>query len=324
MRVSKLIAAFTGAVRTAAAMLPELAAFATAFSLTLEALHLYSQYKKALGWGDVHLTTFDKLLSYNFQAEGEFVLAASAQPNNSYQVQIRLQPYGDSYSVTIMTQIAAAVGNDRVTFDLRLAPTPSGLTEPVHLERGQSSRGLERRDTLRDIHDLIRDFLEFWRNSPRDKQWLVSSLSTQLGSAAHSGAVKGLLGSDSGKANDFQLADGTVLAQPLTTAQLYGEYANAWRVSQTTSLLDDGPGQTTATFTNLNFPTDPVSLSDLPAALVTQAAQAVAAAGITDPNVAAAAEFDYAETGDPSFISGAATVSQGLPTTTLATVVPYP
>ena len=36
--------------------------------------------------------------------------------------------------------------------------------------------------------------------------------------------------------------------QPITTTQLYGEFANAWRVTQSTSLLDYGHGQTSGTF----------------------------------------------------------------------------
>ena len=50
--------------------------------------------------------------------------------------------------------------------------------------------------------------------------------------------------------------DGTVLPQPLTSDQLYNVYGNSWRVSQATSLFDYGSGQTTQTFTDLNFPVD--------------------------------------------------------------------
>jgi hypothetical protein len=81
------------------------------------------------------------------------------------------------------------------------------------------------------------------------------NVSTQLGPSDGPGSVQGLLGADTGQANDFQLANGTVLSQPLTSAELYGEFANAWRVTQSSSLLDYGTGQTTATFTNVNFST---------------------------------------------------------------------
>ena len=150
------------------------------------------------------------------------------------------------------------------------------------------------------------------------------SIFTQLSSTDGPGSVKGLLGADTGQANDFQLADGTVLPQPLTQAQLYGEYADAWRVTQASSLLDYGAGQTTATFTDPNFPAQPGSLSDFSAAQIAAAAQLVAAAGITNPNFVAAAELDYLETNDPSYISSAAAASQIEPNTTLANITPTP
>ena len=82
------------------------------------------------------------------------------------------------------------------------------------------------------------------------------------------GSYGGLQGEDEGQSNDFQLADGTVLQQPLTTAELYGEYANSWRVSQATSLFDYPTGEDTADFTDTNFPADAVTLADLPASVV--------------------------------------------------------
>ena len=54
--------------------------------------------------------------------------------------------------------------------------------------------------------------------------------------------MHGLLGSHSGQANDFQLPDGTVLAQPLSGDQIHSVYADAWRVAPGASLLDDAHG----------------------------------------------------------------------------------
>ena len=53
------------------------------------------------------------------------------------------------------------------------------------------------------------------------------------------GSVRGLLGSDTGQANDFQLRDGTVLTPPLSEQQMLGLYADSWRVTSGASLLDD-------------------------------------------------------------------------------------
>jgi hypothetical protein len=85
-------------------------------------------------------------------------------------------------------------------------------------------------------------------------------------------------------------------------------------------LFDYLPGQSTATFTNVNFPGDPISLTNLPAALVQQAASLVAAAGITDPNIAAGAELDYLATGDLSFVAAGADVAAQGPSTSAAPI----
>ena len=70
-----------------------------------------------------------------------------------------------------------------------------------------------------------------------------------------------MLGSDSGQANDFQTADGTVIPQPLSSRELYGAFADAWRVTQGSSLMNYLAGQTTATFTDVNFPADSISVN---------------------------------------------------------------
>jgi hypothetical protein len=52
------------------------------------------------------------------------------------------------------------------------------------------------------------------------------------------GSVRGLLGSDTGQANDFQLRDGTVLTRP-SDDEIATTYADSWRVAPGASLLDD-------------------------------------------------------------------------------------
>ena len=71
------------------------------------------------------------------------------------------------------------------------------------------------------------NFEELWLD------WTVA-----LGPDAGPGSVRGLLGSHTGRANDFQLRDGTVLAQPLSEEQMLGLYADSWRVTPGASLLD--------------------------------------------------------------------------------------
>ena len=54
--------------------------------------------------------------------------------------------------------------------------------------------------------------------------------------------MQGLLGALNGQTNDIALPDGTVLQQPVSTAQLLGEFADAWTVPSAQSML----GNTTA------------------------------------------------------------------------------
>jgi hypothetical protein len=52
------------------------------------------------------------------------------------------------------------------------------------------------------------------------------------------GSVRGLLGSNGGPATDFQLPNGSVLAQP-SADEILGPFADAWRVAPSASLLDE-------------------------------------------------------------------------------------
>src|SRR6202040_2694753 len=64
-----------------------------------------------------HIATFSGSI-YQLDTAGEFVLAASMEPGNLFQVQARLQPNNNSSSASAITQIAALVGLDRVTFGI--------------------------------------------------------------------------------------------------------------------------------------------------------------------------------------------------------------
>jgi hypothetical protein len=266
------------------------------------------EFAKYLKWiigvihGDVHLTTFSGQL-YDFQAEGEFTLVQSTVSGNSFDVQARLQPWSSGASVSVMTEIGAAVGTDRVTFAINRATT-------VWVD-GQAST-LSASNPIISLNGgfLIQmsstEYAVYWNTGElitvtNDGSYL--NFAVALGPNDGANSVQGLLGPNNGAANDFELPDGTVLAQPLTSTELYTTFANAWRITQANSLLDYGAGQTTATFTDTNFPNDAISLADLPAALVAQAASVVAAAGITNPAEAAAAELDYIATGDLSFVN---------------------
>ena len=275
-----------------------------------------------VAWGDVHYVTFDGL-HYDFQAEGEFTLAASTIPGDSFDVQVRNAPYYQGATVTTTQEVAANLGSGhKVSFD----PTRS---HTVWIDGAAVNAA-----ALTTSNPLTVGDAQIVELSPSQYQvkWSTGEILTvvangtylnatvQLPDGSAPGSVKGILGSYSGAANDFQLADGTVIAQPISGADLYGAFADAWRVTQPTSLLDYAPGQTTDTYTDKSFPSDQVSLADLPSALVLAAQERVRQAGITDPNIAAAAALDFLVSGNPNAISGSQNVQSSVGSTTQANV----
>ena len=259
-------------------------------------------------WGDVHVVTFNNT-TYNFQAVGEFWLDQSRIAGDTFGIQLRLQPLGSS-AVTVITQTAISLGTDRVTFDLTRpdfvevdgAATTLSLTNPTLALAG---------GTITEVSSSV--FRVAWSTGEvatitNAGPW--ENVVDGVPAGDLGGGIAGLQGEGEGTQNDFQLPDGTVLPQPLTTDTLYNVFGNAWRVSQADSLFDYGPGQTTATFTDTSFPSDIVSLSSLPSNLVAQAAQMAAAAGITDPTLAADAELDYLASGSMAAFNSSANVQQ--------------
>ena len=269
-------------------------------------------------WGDVHIITYSGL-TYNFQSTGEFTLVKSLIPGDSFDIQLRLQPLSASASVSVITQTAVSVGSDTITFDLTRAdfvyvdgaPTTVSMTDPVlHLAAG----------TLTELTPNV--FQVNW-NTGETMTVTDNGVWENVADgipASEPNQVQGLQGEDDGPTADFQLSDGTVLPQPLSYATLYGPFADSWRVSQGSSLFDYVNDQNADSFNVPGFPPNPVTLSDLPSSVVSAAAAQVAAAGITDPGLAQAAELDLIATGNAdAAISAVQQIATRLPTTTIVT-----
>lgn len=113
------------------------------------------------------------------------------------------------------------------------------------------------------------------------------------------GEMEGLLGDANGNpADDFQLANGTILSTPLSIETLYGDYATSWFVDANQSLLPDSPEQYVA-------PTRIITIDSLPESLRLSAEAAVDAVGINNPIIREAAILDFALTNNPEFIEAA-------------------
>ncbi len=264
---------------------------------------------------------------FDFQVAGEFILTRNAD----FEVQARIEPSGGAASpsgtVSYIVAIAFTIGNDRVSVDfLRNDPiylngTPVGLLPGQFLPLAAGT-----------IYETGNDSLYVKYNTGETIAYSNESITVGIPDSRAAGTA-GVLGPDDGNpADDFMLPDGTVLTPPLSFTQLYQTFAGAWRVSDADTLFDYALGESTATFTNLNFPPAPVMLSDLPAALVAQAQSALAGVSFSNTQQQQNAELDYILGGGDTGLAASdanpqldGTVSQnvtGAPTPTLFGIDP--
>ena len=189
----------------------------------------------ATALGDVHLTTFDGE-HFDFQATGEFVLARATLPGDPFLVQIRTEAWAGIPGTSITTGVAARVGADIVTLGLggrlaidgiALALPPAGAATWL-LEGGSVTAApgqaititwtAGRQLTLRDMGENI-------------------DLSLLLGAGDGAGSVQGLLGTHDGATGAFRGPDGSLIGVHLSSAEIMGGFADAWRVAPGLSLL---------------------------------------------------------------------------------------
>ena len=183
------------------------------------------------------MITFDGL-HYDFQAVGDFVAAQSTDPGNAWEVQIRTGSWPGAVSIT--TELGALVGDDRVTFAI-------GRESLVHVDGAPDTvlrPGVAQTiagGTLTEVSDdTYRLDLYGGESITVIDRGTYLDWTVALGPHDGPGSVRGLLGSNTGQTNDdFQLQDGTVLAQPLSEAEILSVFADAWTVAPGTSLLDE-------------------------------------------------------------------------------------
>ena len=193
-------------------------------------------------WGDVHIVTYNGLM-YDFQGEGEFTLAKSRIPGDSFDIQMRLQPWSAGASVTVITQVAVSVGTDKVTFD-------QSRPDTVFVDGNPSTISAANPTVNLNGGSLTQIDTSTWQ-----VKWDTGEEATITGwgkffnisdgiPLSEPNKVGGLQGQDAGAANDFQLSDGTVLQQPLPASELYGEFAEllACGTEYVAVRLSAGPG----------------------------------------------------------------------------------
>ena len=248
--------------------------------------------------GDPHLTTFDGL-HYNFQTVGEFTLVKGTD----FEIQVREKPAGASRTIAYNSAVAMSLGADVVSVQ---GTTLYINHQAVTLADGQAV-------TLQGGTVYFHGG-EYEVFDSHGDGFTVTSDARDLAiyiADDHAGHVSGLMGNDDGdRSNDLALPDGTVLAtNPVSADQLYGAFADGWRVTDATSLFTYADGQGTADFTDKTFPDRATTLADLTPEQLAQGKAAADAAGLTPGTPAYDdAVYDVGLTGDTSYATQAATL----------------
>jgi hypothetical protein len=137
-----------------------------------------------------------------------------------------------------------------------------------------------------------------------------------LPSAAEAPKVSGLLGRGNGSGYKLTGRDGSIIgtSDPDFAAKIYEHVGNSWRVKQSESLFHYWPGESTATFTNLDFPSVEVTASSI--ALTRSKAETICGAvGVHGQPALEDCILDVGVTGMPAF----AAASVGIGTNPAAT-----
>ena len=266
-------------------------------------------------YNDPRIVTIDKQY-HDFQAAGEFTLIEST--TGDLKIQVRQQPIGNNprSNVSDNTAVATVLGGKRIGIykdqGLLIDGQPTQIANDDALAIGDGR--------------IYREGNTYTVVYPTGDQ-LVAKVGSRVNVEVYlkderEGKVKGLLGNfNNNPKDDLAKRDGTVIPEPVSQQQLYGEYADSWRVSQAESLFDYKPGENTNTFTLKNYPRQKVKISDLTPADVEKAEQLIGDR-IKNPTTREAAIIDLVLTDfDPDILEEALNAPD--PDSILAIALPF-
>jgi hypothetical protein len=292
--------------------------------------------------GDPHLTTVNGV-HYDFQSAGEFVIL---RDDDGFQIQVRQGPIATTFNpgadphdglatcVSLNTAVAARVGTHRITYEPNLSgvPDPTGLqlrVDGVLTTLGGS--GINLGDGGRIVSAPAPRGGGIEVDFPNGTvMYVLPNFWTEQGywymnvDVTRTPAVEGIVGVI--RPGDWlpALANGTSLG-PLPSGlhqryiDLYQTFANAWRVTNATSLFDYAPGTSTATFTFPTWPLEnpPCTLAGLkPATPAEPRLAEQVCKGIVDKNRRANCVFDVIVTGETGFADLYLATQKLVPSTT--------
>jgi hypothetical protein len=235
--------------------------------------------------GDTHITTFDGLY-YDFQASGDFVLLQAPD----FTVHTRQASGAPTWpDAAVNKGIAVQMGTTVVEVDVepnqllidhKLTSLASG--KPLLLPTGVQ---VTLRGGAYDITDNNGNSVSASQNSNGSMSWI--DVIVGLGTSPLPSA-KGLLGNPTGNAHELFAANGTLLSEPVSFADLYQMYGDSWRVPAGKSLF-----AAASTIKPAN-PSKPFFATDLSPAQSAHALQVCKAAGITNQDLLDSCALDTA------------------------------
>lgn len=251
--------------------------------------------------GDPHLRTVDGA-AYDFQGTGEFILLRS--PDGRVEVQVRQEPATgvEAGWVSNNTAVAVRIDSRRIALyatptgmDLRLDGVAQVGTDQIEVGGGRVQRHAG--GTEIDMPDGT----VVWALSiaPYGINVLVDPSPALVADGV------GLLGRSAPGLGIPRLPDGTALPAPLDRhdayASLYQRFADAWRLTATSSLFDYEAGKTTASYTIPDYPAAPkvATFHELDPNKAAEALQTCAAVG--DVELREQCAFDVVVTQDPGY-----------------------
>jgi VCBS repeat-containing protein len=279
--------------------------------------------RSAYGVGDPHMRSFDSL-GFDFQAAGEFTLVQGTNPAGNFEIQMRTEPVGTS--VSGITAVAMKFGNEGSenvisvynaayrpdTVYINGVATALATGERLAVGAGSVTHRVDGTYLISDGHgdDVLIKAIHY-------------SPTTVF--IANDSVVTGILGDGNGSTNnDLRLRDGTVIDHTgLTQQDFYDVYAESWRVTDATSLFTYDAGNSTATYTDRDFPLNHVTINDFDAATVAAAQAAAEAAGLVPGTFEFnSAVLDFAITGNADVATLAAQTANFTPVNVAATAAP--
>ncbi len=252
-------------------------------------------------YNDPRIVTIDSQY-HDFQAAGEFTLIEST--TGDLKIQVRQQPVGNNprSNVSDNTAVATVLGGKRIGIYKDQGLLIDG--QPIQIANNNSLVvGDGRIYREGNIYTVV---------YPNGEQLVAKVVGTTRVNVnvylteERQGKVKGLLGNfNNNPKDDLAKHDGTVIPEPVSQQQLYGEYADSWRVNQAESLFDYKPGENTNTFTLQNYPRKKVKISDLNPTDVAKAQQLIGDR-VKNPTTREAAIIDLVLTNfDPDILQEA-------------------